>query len=292
MKKALPAIVTLAVMATAWLMTRPPSWVQPLYNALGQKSFLVVVDEDTGLDPNHLQGLVWVSRNRLKRSHLKDLDQVFWLRARGSEREALFGLRPKDCKEQGPVALCLVSLDTWHPWRFSQRGRELTVKTRSKSCRASNLRKKCFYGQENWEYLRRESHRFDGEARACLWTHPVADDLVTITIPNLAAGNYRLVAGIDDSGVGGGRLGAVDLTITARGEPAWTQQLRIPDHKGLQQRELPFLKKGQKLELQIGAEKTGARFFCWDLERSAALRRPSGEVKEPRPKQLPNEKQP
>ena len=81
------------------------------------------------------------------------------------------------------------------------------------TCKVTDLNKKCFYGQEDWEYLRREHHNFAGERRQCLWTHPVKEDAVTVVIPSLNSGSYRLVAGLDDSAVRGD-LAAVELVIS------------------------------------------------------------------------------
>ena len=108
-QKGLPWLVTLTIFGIAYLVHRQPTWVQPLFQAVGDQSFLVVIDEEVPIDPTHLQGLVWVSRDRLKRKHLKDLDQVFWLRTKGSTRAGLFGLQAKECRDEAlsNSVLCL-----------------------------------------------------------------------------------------------------------------------------------------------------------------------------------------
>ena len=108
-KKGLPWLVTLTIFGIAYLVHRQPTWVQPLFQAVGDQSFLVVIDEEVPIDPNHLQGLVWVSRDRLKRKHLKDLDQVFWLRAKGSTRAGLLACKQRsaETKALSNSVLCL-----------------------------------------------------------------------------------------------------------------------------------------------------------------------------------------
>lgn len=279
-KKGLPWLVTLTIFGIAYLVHRQPTWVQPLFQAVGDQSFLVVIDEEVPIDPNHLQGLVWVSRDRLKRKHLKDLDQVFWLRTKGSTRSGLFGLQAKECRDEGPVQLCLVPLDAWNPWRLSQKGKGISVSSKSMTCKVTDLNKKCFYGQEDWEYLRREHHNFAGERRQCLWTHPVKEDAVTVVIPSLNSGSYRLVAGLDDSAVRGD-LAAVELVISQGGAKPWSKQLTVPDRKGLHLLPLPSVSPREKVKITIRAKETGARFFCWDLERLGSLHLQRREAKEP-----------
>ena len=279
-KKALPWLVTLALFGTAYLVHRQPAWVQALHQAVGERSFLVVVDEEVPVDPNHFEGLIWISRDRLKRKHLKDLDQVFWLRAKGSTRAGLFGLQAKTCREEGAVQLCLVALDAWKPWRLSQKGKGITVASGEMTCRVTDLDKKCFYGHQGWEYLRREDHHFAGERRRCLWTHPVKDAAVTVTVKNLASGDYRLVAGLDDSAVRGD-LAAVELVASQRGPKGWQKHLTVPDRKGLHLLTLTGIRSSTPLQLTIRAKETGARFLCWDLERSRSLHPSKREAKEP-----------
>ena len=279
-KKALPWLVTLALFGTAYLVHRQPAWVQPLLQAIDDQSFLIVIDEEVPVDPNHLEGHIWISRDRLKRKHLKDLDQVFWLRAKGSTRAGLFGLQAKECREEGSVQLCLVALDAWKPWRLSQKGGDITISSTDMTCKVTDLNKKCFYGHQGWEYLRREHHHFAGERRRCLWTHPLKEDAVTVTISALPPGNYQLVAGLDDSAVRGD-LGSVELAISQKGAPPWTKGLTIPDRKGLHLLPLPKIKVKQDLTLVIRAKETGGRFFCWDLERLGSLHPSKREAKEP-----------
>lgn len=279
-KKALPWVVTLALVGTAFFVHRTPAWIQPLFRAIGDQSFLVVIDEEVSVDPNHLKGLVWISRNRLKRKHLKDLDQVFWLRPKGSTRAGLFGLQANECRDEGAVQLCLVKLDAWNPWRLSKKGRSISVASQAMTCKVTDLRKKCFYGHQGWEYLRREQHTFAGERRRCLWTHPMKDEAVTVTVNALPPGSYRLVAGLDDSAVRGD-LAAVEVTVVQGGDGGWRERLTVPDRKGLHLLPLPKLHAGRALQIEVRAQQTGARFFCWDLERSASLRPPKREAKEP-----------
>jgi hypothetical protein len=105
-------------------------------------------------------------------------------------------------------------------------------------------------------------------------------EAVTVSLNSLSPGSYRLVAGLDDSAVRGD-LAAVELTVSALGGAGWKKHLTVPDRKGLHLLTLPRLHGGQSLKVEVRAEETGARFFCWDLERSAPLRRPKREAKEP-----------
>ena len=56
----------------------------------------------------------------------------------------------------------------------------------------------------------------------------------------------------------------VDIVLDGSTEPI---QIRSGAERGFRQHKLPELKSKQALTLNIRAEKTGARFFCWELIR-------------------------
>jgi hypothetical protein len=163
------------------------------------------------------------------------------------------------------VTICVVAAAGPQPWRLSEHLRGTAAAGPDKTCVSESAAKKCAYGKNNWEYLRRETHHFDGAERRCIWSHPLAAAALTITTSPLSAGRYRLGAGIDDQGVRGE---LPDVTIEAAGpNGALLGALSVPDRRGWRRLELGRFDDDTVLTLRIEAPVNGARFLCWELER-------------------------
>ena len=264
-KRMAGALVPLSLFVLAYLLLSPPSWADALRTALDKEPGLVVIDDAVPFDPSDLRGIIWMSESAFRAPMLKQLSRVLWLRPAQADQAQLAGYTPKVCKQAHGVTLCVIDKASKEPWRLSRHLKGVQARTSKGSCTSRSNTKKCMYGEQDWEYLRREEHQFNGRKLDCIWSHPVAGEDVVITTPKLAAGTYTLSAGIDDSGMRGNLPPVeVDIVLDGSTEPI---QIRSGAERGFRQHKLPEFKSEQALTLNIRAEKTGARFFCWDLIR-------------------------
>jgi hypothetical protein len=264
-KRFFAAVVPLSLFGLAFVLLSPPGWVGALKRSLDESPALVVVDSDLSFDPSDLRGLIWLPQTALKKSLLGKVKRLLWLRPKDAEAADLLGVSPSSCRQAHGVQLCLIDSKKDTLWRLSENLRGVSAKSAGADCVSEGGAKKCAYGKENWEYLRREEHTFNGQTRNCIWSHPVAQGALTIRIPKLPAGTYVLGAGIDDSGMRDG-LPAVQVKVShpERGEQPL---IEVGEKAGFRSYSLPALSRLGDLELTILVEKTGARFFCWELTR-------------------------
>ncbi len=265
LKRVASAVVPLSLFLLAYVLLSPPSWVAGLKHSLDQEPGLAVIDDALPYDPSDLQGLIWLPESALKKSLLKRVKRVLWLRPKDAQEAELLGHTPTTCRQAHGVQVCLVTLSSKTRWRLSAHLRGVKATTPTGRCTSQGGDKKCMYGTNNWEYLRREDHRFADKERACIWSHPVADAALVITTPKLRKGTYVFGAGIDDSGQRDG-LPPVQVTIK-HPETGNDRSLSLGDQRGFTNTTLPALTQDGALEIQLSVAKTGARFFCWDLTR-------------------------
>ncbi|MEE2836999.1 MAG: hypothetical protein VYB65_13355 [Myxococcota bacterium] len=262
-KNALGALVPLSLFILAYVLLSPASWSDALRTTLENEPGLVVVDDELAYDPSDLRGIIFLSESAFEAPMLEQLSRVWWVRPAGAAEADLAGQSARDCREAHGVMLCLVSATQTQTWRLSDHLKGVKASTSKASCVSASSQRKCSYGPNDWEYMRREEHTFAGRTRNCIWTHPVAGEPVTISIPPLPKGAYRFGAGIDDSGMRG-ELPPVTVDFTINGQ-AQTLKVVSGARRGFETHPLPALQPSDQLGLLIRAEKTGARFFCWDL---------------------------
>jgi hypothetical protein len=264
-KRIFAALVPISLFGLAFVLLSPPAWVGALKRSLDEKPALVVIDSQLSFEPSDLRGLIWLPQTALKKSLLRKVDRLLWLRPENAKGEDLLGVSPSSCRQAHGVQLCLIDSKKNMLWRLSENLRGVSASSPSGNCVSKGGANKCAYGKENWEYLRREEHLFNGRARYCIWSHPVAQGALTIRIPKLVAGTYVLGAGIDDSGIRH-ELPAVGVKVIhpERGEQPL---IKVGEKAGFRTYSLPALSQTGDLELSISVEKTGARFFCWELTR-------------------------
>ena len=258
------AVVPLSLFILAWITLTPPAWVDALKRSIASQPGAVVIDDDVPYDPSDLKGLVWVPRSALKKRLMKKVERVLWVRAAETQGGDLHGYAPKDCRKAHGVQLCLVVATTPKTWRLSDNLTGLKAKTSQGSCTHAGGDTRCSYGKANWEYVRRESHRFSGKEKPCIWTHPVADEPVLVTTPKLGKGTYRWGAGVTDQGI---KSGLPDVRLALRAGTAPPMQLQVGSQSGFKMH-APFeLDADTSLTLRVSAPSTGARFLCWNLHR-------------------------
>ena len=262
-KQATGAVVPLSLFVLAYLILTPPTWADALRSTLDEEPGLVVIDDAVPFDPSDLRGIVWMSESSFRAPMLKRVNRVLWLRPAQAEKAELTGYSPQACRQAHGVTLCMIDKASKEPWRLSRHLKGVQARTSKGECTSISNTKKCIYGTNDWEYLRREEHQFNGRKIDCIWSHPVADEEVVITVPKLTPGTYSFSAGIDDSGVRGNLPPVeVDIEFDSSTQPI---QIRSGAERGFRHHKLPEIKSKQALTLKIRAEKTGARFFCWDL---------------------------
>ena len=258
------AIVPLSLFILAWITLSPPAWVGVLKRSIASQPGAVVIDDDVAYDPSDLKGLVWVSRTALKKRLMQKVERVLWVRSAHAQGGDLHGYAPKDCRVAHGIQLCLVVATTPKVWRLSDHLKGLKAETAKSSCVHPGDDQRCAYGKENWEYVRREKHSFSGTKRPCIWTHPVADDAVIITTPELAIGTYEWSAGVTDQGIKDG-LPNVRLVLRPPGQTP--QLLLVGSTKGYKTHKNFELTKPAILKMRVTAPSTGARFLCWNLKK-------------------------
>ena len=259
------AIVPISLFAIAYILLAPPTFVGHLRTALRATPGVVVIDPDIAVDSSFLRGMVWLPRKALNRRLMQKVDTILWVRAATAQPADLLGRSPTSCTVAHGITLCIVAAAGPQPWRLSEHLRGTAAAGPDQNCISESADKKCRYGKNNWEYLRRETHRFDGDERRCIWSHPLATAALTITTTPLSAGRYRLGAGIDDQGVRGELPPVVVKARVHKG--AALGSLSLPDQRGWRSLELALLRGGTRLELTIEAPVNGARFLCWDLQK-------------------------
>ena len=260
-QRMIAALVPLSLFGLAFVLLSPPGWVGALRSSLAKQPALVVIDEAVSVDPSDLKSVVWLPRQTFKARLLKKVGQVLWVRPAGAPPADLEGFEPSGCREAHGVQLCAVSASSPSRWRLSDRLKGLAA-AGSKKCVSTGSNSRCAYGDEGWEYVAREEHAFAGLKEPCIWTHPMKGRPVTISVPKLAPGQYRLRAGITDEGMRDG-LPPVTLRIEGFGKKPLT--MTAGEARGMKQLALPALSKPASVSIEISAPRTGARFLCWEL---------------------------
>jgi hypothetical protein len=264
-KRIASAVVPLSLFLLAYVLLSPPTWVAALKQSLDREPGLAVIDDQLSYDPSDLRGMIWLPESALKKSLLRKVKRVLWLRPSTAEDAELLGHAASSCRQAHGIQICLVEFSSKKIWRLSEHLKGLSATTSKGSCVSQGGTKKCSYGEHNWEYLRREDHRFAGKQRDCIWSHPVADEELLIRTPKLQAGSYVLAAGVDDSGQREG-LPAVQVKVT-HPDAAKNRSLNVGDVPGFKNYALPALSQDGVFEFRLSVTQTGARFFCWDLMR-------------------------
>jgi hypothetical protein len=268
MNRFLAALVPLTLLLAGWWLTQPEAWVSALRNHIKKSPALVVIADDLAYDPSELGGLIWVPERGLKAEHLNGLQQVLWLRPAQAAAGRLFGQKPRGCRDAHDVQLCVVNLaQNDGMWRLSRNLKGTQFSSPNGRCTAADNTSHCRYGHNGWEYARQEFHPFDGDEQRCIWTHPVADAPVRVQVTGLSPGKYLLSAGIDDGGVASDNASPIELSVAANGGAP--RALSVPNQRGMRRFRLPELTAGGGFEMNLSVARTGARFFCWDLSRSA-----------------------
>lgn len=121
-------------------------------------------------------------------------------------------------------------------------------------------------GSAGWTRMRYRQITVDGQARQCIWAHPIEDktlrfrfpDVVTITDEDR---RLHLETGLRDAAVGAG--GAIDFHIRVGND---VTRHRHVDRRGWQSIPLATTTEPTELVIDISARRVGRRHLCFDFD--------------------------
>ena len=121
-------------------------------------------------------------------------------------------------------------------------------------------------GQPEWVYAASRTLRIGGEDRACVWSHPVAEAAVVLSIPplpELPPGRrlmLELQGGLTDEAVRQTPNGAPVVTAVVQGGRT-LGKITVPNRVGWRRVERP-VEPGSGIELVTTAPRDGRRHYC------------------------------
>lgn len=170
--------------------------------------------------------------------------------------------------EEGPFSLWLPRQDLRLPHFALARVDRIGPEGESTCRRKSRGSFQC--GDAPWTRIGKRTLTIQGRNEECIWAHPLRDETLRITYPNVRS-RYRvhseevdilvLRTALRDSAVGTG----VPVEITVQyGEE--TRHFRHPDLRGWQEFVIPDAEEELDLELSISAREIGRRHLCYRFE--------------------------
>jgi len=113
-----------------------------------------------------------------------------------------------------------------------------------------------------WAEYRWRQLEIGGSKRHCIWAHPLSDRTVVFdfgVVDPATSGGYTLRTALRDSIAGGGP----DVDVRVRRGDESVEHVHDDTSNGWQQTRLPSLDRPAPLRIEVSAEDTGQRHFCF-----------------------------